>query len=44
MRCPRAGSRALQREAFLAAVTGHRTAHAEDEAIVEERLSLMSPA
>jgi MFS family permease len=29
---------ALQRKDFLAAVTGHRAAHAEGEAVVEERL------
>jgi MFS family permease len=35
---------ALQREDFLAAVTGHRAAHAEGEAVVEERLGRMRPA
>jgi MFS family permease len=35
---------ALGRDDFLAAVTGHRGAHAEGEAVVEERLSRMSPA
>jgi CRP-like cAMP-binding protein len=34
---------ALRREDFLAAVTGHRAAHAEGEAVVEERLGRMSP-
>ena len=34
---------ALQREDFLAAVTGHRAAHAEGEAVVEERLGRVSP-
>jgi MFS family permease len=34
---------ALQREDFLAAVTGHRAAHAEGEAVVEERLGRMTP-
>jgi MFS family permease len=33
---------ALRREDFLAAVTGHRAAHAEGEAVVEERLGRMS--
>ena len=35
---------ALGRDDFLAAVTGHRAAHAEGEAVVEERLGRMSPA
>jgi MFS family permease len=35
---------ALNREDFLAAVTGHRGAHAEGEAVVEERLGRISPA
>ena len=35
---------ALDRDAFLAAVTGHRAAHAEGEAVVEERLGRTSPA
>jgi MFS family permease len=35
---------ALGRDDFLAAVTGHRGAHAEGEAVVEERLDRMSPA
>jgi MFS family permease len=35
---------ALQREDFLATVTGHRAAHAEGEAVVEERLGRMRPA
>jgi CRP-like cAMP-binding protein len=35
---------ALGRDDFLAAVTGHRAAHAEGEAVVEERLGRISPA
>jgi MFS family permease len=34
---------ALQRDDFLAAITGHRAAHAEGEAVVEERLGRISP-
>jgi MFS family permease len=34
---------ALSREDFLAAVTGHRAAHAEGEAVVQERLGGMNP-
>ena len=35
---------ALDRDDFLAAVTGHRAAHAEGEAVVEERLGRTSKA
>ena len=35
---------ALRREDFVGAVTGHRAAHAEGEAVVEERLGRIRPA